>query len=330
MLLVACQCANGHGPLVSALLARNNDAFLYLLPHYKNLDDIECEYRGDCVPLVFLVARIGTPELMESLLQRGVRLDGETLNGDKIMLWAGSKEMKHLILEHQLKKSQGKTATPPVDELEKTAATAIVADTEFANWTLVRAEHEIEFLIPPTLEVRGGSYKAIMDVMLPNIKRICALPDATRKITVQQSGLSDMVPSAFKTYVRLMYSCSPCASDEGWKFGSRPPFSDSDVKAFGEAQRKITEAMLQAGNSIRNFQRILRWDGASVVPIGGGYALSFSYLRQLNSNPPVEVVTHMIGDGNRMHEITFSYRREESATWKPIWENIKKSVKIRH
>lgn len=88
---------NGLLPLMSAIIAHNYDAFLTLLPYYEDVDSLYCEKDGLKIPLVFLAVRSSSIALVRVLLQKGVNLNVTLSNGERVLDWADSVQMKEFL-----------------------------------------------------------------------------------------------------------------------------------------------------------------------------------------------------------------------------------------
>ena len=70
----------------------------------------------------------------------------------------------------------------------------------YNGWTTIKLENEIEFQIPPTLEVQSLDYK--LKLVGTPFEHI-AFSNGYDKFIAQQKGLNDSVPEAFRHYVRV-------------------------------------------------------------------------------------------------------------------------------
>lgn len=118
-------------------------------------------------------------------------------------------------------------------------------------------------------------------------------------------------------------------SDDNWKIDEKLVLPQKEVNEMDDMLREGVDRefmIAQRRNGIR--QRLIRWDRTEVVPFMNGTAIKVSYCRQYSNNPPVEVRQYQIGDDDKMHYITISYRQSEKDLWLPYWETIKKTIKF--
>ena len=179
----------------------------------------------------------------------------------------------------------------------------------------------VTIAIPQGLEVQGGKYKEICEKITRNVMDI---DWGENRIVLQQAGLNDRRPSAFKEYARGIYDYSSTVLFTGDMLREA---SKDDLKEISDAYR---EQMQTASSMYNQFgtQRIVRWDGCTVVKLGNKYALKLSYSRQLKTNPIVECEQYQIGDEKGLHTINISYRKEDVDKWKPIMKKFLDSIEI--
>ena len=72
----------------------------------------------------------------------------------------------------------------------------------FNGWTTLIIPGELEFQIPPTMEVQGEAYKELMKLYSPETYR-SSYPEGSIKLMAQQKGLTDGLYGAKDHFVRV-------------------------------------------------------------------------------------------------------------------------------
>lgn len=306
---------NGLDPIMSSLMAHNYTAFLMLLPYYDDLDSLYYDIEGVRLPLSFIVAKIGKPELMRSVLRKGINTKVVLSSGDKLVDWAETPEIKEMILQYSAESAQSATF-----------ASRVYRTSKLSCWSTVLSEGNVELKIPPSLEIQGGQYKELADAY--NLKVLKAPRDA-KQVVIQQAGLNTNSVVAKTHYVRLMYKCTKGSTGDHWKLDEKLVLSSDEIKEIDDSYREgVEKGMIIGQKQIHIPHRLLRWDPVEVVPFANGTALKMSYCRQLGTNQPVELVQYQIGDDDRMHFFTFSYRQSERDLWLTDWNKIKETIRF--
>ena len=308
---------NGNEPIVSALIAQNYIAFSMLLPYYKDVNKLSYTIDDMKIPLSFLVASSGKAELLRYLLEHGADRSIRLSNGDALIDWAEDEDVKQVIKEFD-------DRVVAKDSNSQHKSNNIQSNHE--GWIRVVSDGEIEFMIPREMEIQGGPYKEIVQQFTKKIVRI----EPGEKITIQQAGLNAGQKEAFNFYMRLSYVCTKGIKGGSWGLNDKLSLSDSELDEIDEmCHKQIEQSFLLARMRIGAMSsKIVRWDKIEVVPFANGTALKKSYCRQMNSNPLVEVISFDIGDDDRVHNFTFSYRKSEEDKWLPLWKEIVKTIKF--
>lgn len=171
--------------------------------------------------------------------------------------------------------------------------------------------------IPNEMELQKGEYKELAKEYA-NKQHIEI--DFDNRIVFQQKGLNEFKQSSFNSnnYTRIIIET---------QYGSFR--NDNNITAQEQKELNIIlKSQLSEGLSKISGMKLLEWYGISKSNIGGKSAIKFSYKRQLNTNPPVYVVSYIIPKGNKQHLITFSYRENQKDKWQPIYNQILNSIKI--
>jgi hypothetical protein len=109
-------------------------------------------------------------------------------------------------------------------------------------------------------------------------------------------------------------------------------FSQADLAATGPEGLQALHAEL-----LVTFQKVEAAGGPKILgvqtprlePINNHLALCIPYLRAgAPENPPWEVVQYKIPVAGRLIELTLSHQQTEAAKWKPVLEQVKRSLRF--
>ena len=180
-----------------------------------------------------------------------------------------------------------------------------------------------EISIPSSMELQSKDYKKISAVIGANLGYKI---DETR-VVFQQKGQNDLTKQGRNTYLRVIVEIKMGKKGDHSQLKKPIPLNEKELQNLSEKSKKDTE---ESFKSVPNGQaKLLKWNGLSIVTINGQYALKTSFVRQLATNPPVLVESYVFPNNDRQHELILSYRVEEEATWKPIYERILNSFVIK-
>ncbi|NHB70374.1 hypothetical protein [Perlabentimonas gracilis] len=74
--------------------------------------------------------------------------------------------------------------------------------------------------------------------------------------------------------------------------------------------------------------KIIKWYPLEISNIGVYSTIKVSYIRQMETEKPVYVVSYNFFNYNEIVEITLSYRLEDESIWKDDFQEIIKSFKF--
>lgn len=102
---------------------------------------------------------------------------------------------------------------------------------------------------------------------------------------------------------------------------------DELQSADANARREVEQGFMMA-KRVGLTQKMLKWDRLKIVKFSGYPSFLVSYVRQMNDQSPVRVLQYRIGDDDRMHYISFSYRLSESDMWLPVWKELEQTFRF--
>lgn len=177
--------------------------------------------------------------------------------------------------------------------------------------------------IPNTMEIQGGNYKKLAEEYQKESGRKFGYEVSENRIVFQQKGLNDGAKPAYASYARIIIETIVGSYGDFEKLTTKLSASSSEIAELN-SQLKKQVAELFSGTGLK----LISWYGTEIETINGRTALKISYLRQLKDNPLVIVSMYQFQNNDRMHQLTFSYRQQETAKWKSAFSKALTSFKI--
>ena len=169
----------------------------------------------------------------------------------------------------------------------------------FNGWTTLIIPGEVEFQIPPTMEVQGESYKALMKMYSPETYR-GSYPEGSVKLMAQQKGLTDASHIAKNYFVRATVQVTTDDNEPLFpKFGKPLGFSPEDLAVLEDALIEGLKMGLDSP-SARNFRIVVITQHTELIRIDGKEAVHFAYISQNKGYPPVYNDIYMFYDRNKI------------------------------
>lgn len=175
-----------------------------------------------------------------------------------------------------------------------------------------------KILIPDSMELQSGAYRSLSNEASKELGY-----DVSGDVIFQQKGLNDFKFKEINTYSRVMIGTDIGSPGDYEKLTTKIRATPRELAALGAT---VKQGLLDEFSAMGI--RVLRWDGVSIVNINGQSALRFSYLRQLNSNPPVLVEVLTFQNNDRMHRLTISYRQQDASIWEDALARTRSSFTI--
>ena len=159
--------------------------------------------------------------------------------------------------------------------------------------------------------VKGEAYKKLYGVELSD-----------ERIVFQQRGLNSGAKSAFDKYVRVIHEMVKGSSGDYPKHTEDPEFSSTDIDELNDYLKN------QFSSNLGPNQKMVTWNKISVEKINDSYCMHISYVRQMGSNPKVQVDRYSFFNNDRINNLTLSYRLSEASQWENLLATALKSYKI--
>jgi hypothetical protein len=195
---------------------------------------------------------------------------------------------------------------------------------DVATWQTVSVPGVCTFQIPPTLELQGGAYRRVADV----IREVWEVPKAAvDRVVAQPAGINRFDAAALKRYARVIVKTEHGVSGDYPRLTDPLAFSEEEMDAIDEQIQR--EARQGAETSIGgNEMAILSSQHVKLVRIAGIDALMHEYTRTVNDAPPVLVRAYWIFNNDRVHLVTVSWRISEADLWSSDLERVIQSFKF--
>lgn len=178
----------------------------------------------------------------------------------------------------------------------------------YNGWTTIKIEDEVEFQIPPTMEIQSGEYQAAIQKRNPNFYQIVTQGGNLQRIVAQQKGLNEKEKSAYKQYARAVIKIGREAGDVYPKWGDEIPLSEKDLK---EMESDFIDGTISnsKGKLIGISQHL------KIVKVNGINCLNMKYETQLDNNPIVNNDMYMFFNKNKLYQVLTMIRSTEYEYW---------------
>ena len=199
----------------------------------------------------------------------------------------------------------------------------------FDGWTTLIIPGEVEFQIPPTMEVQGESYKALMKKFSPEIYK-GSYPKGSVKLMAQQKGLTDNAYVAKNYFVRATVQVTTDDNEPLFpKFGKPLGFSPEDLAVLEDSLIEGLKMGLDSP-SARNFRIVGITQHTELIRIDGKEAVHFAYISQNKGYPPVYNDIYMFYNRNKIYRVSTMIRSTEYAYWTQIGSDVRNIVRTLH
>lgn len=178
--------------------------------------------------------------------------------------------------------------------------------------------------IPSNMEEQSGTYKVMAQkIQQQYAKTLNYEIDFSNRIVFQQQGPNSFQKSS--TYARIIIKTILGNTADYKRLSHKPSLSASEIqKLSNQAKTELENGFKETQQN----QKIISWYGLSIVTVNDVSAYKYSYVRQLGNNPPVYVEIYKYENYDRTHELVLSYRLEDSAIWKPLFNKVLNSFVI--
>ena len=202
-------------------------------------------------------------------------------------------------------------------------AKAVKAKT-FDGWTTVKMNNELEFQIPPTMEIQSDKYTTIGKKAEPGLHNLLNAPGVNRMVA-QQLGLNTMSQGALKHYVRAVMEIIDFP-EELPAFGEPLKFTKEELKELEDDFRRdfysYAEKFKAADSHHRDYFLVGVTSPYKVVKINGIDCLHFSYTTQMGDNPFVSNDIYLFTNKKKVYKLSIMIRTTENHLWTAKGMNV--------
>lgn len=184
----------------------------------------------------------------------------------------------------------------------------------YDRWTTVKMNDEIEFQIPPNLEIQEASYKNVVKKADPRGFSVLNAPDRKRMVA-QQKGLNDFSKEALSHYVRAVMEIVECP-DEFPKFGEPLNITQKEAEEFGNTiVRKGQEFPMTIGGKTETVKVVSITTPARVMNVNGVECIFLAYDSKLGSRPIVKNDVYFFFNKRKIYRLMTMIRSTEYNLW---------------
>lgn len=181
----------------------------------------------------------------------------------------------------------------------------------YNGWITVKFNNEVEFQMPPTLEIQSDIYKNRLKELNPRLYEL-SYPEGRNWIILQQKGLNDRTKEAFNHFVRVFVYIID-SKDEYPAFGKPLGFSNTDLRDFENIIVQGEKAKSQE-NGIP-IQVLGVTTPAHVVNINGAEFVHMAYDTKSGNNPVANRELYVCLNKKKMYKISMMIRSTERGLW---------------
>ena len=215
----------------------------------------------------------------------------------------------------------------------KPEAKAIIEKAKtFDGWTTIKMNNEIEFQIPPNLEIQDAKYKSLAKTANPNLYALSIL-NGDNEIVVQQKGLNSLNKEAFKHFVRAIIDIKD-SLEELPAYGDSLILTDKELKDFTEKYinetHYIEKAFVEAEAKHRSYKLLTVNSPFKVTKVNGVDCLYIAYDSQFSNEPIFKCEKYIFYNRKKVYTLTTMVRSTEYELWTTGNTDVRNIVKTFH
>ena len=196
----------------------------------------------------------------------------------------------------------------------KTVTPKVQTGKSFDRWMTVKMNNEIEFQIPPNLEIQDKSYTDLVKKNDPHNYNILNAPDRKRMVA-QQKGLNDLSKESLSHYVRAVVEIFEYP-DEFPKFGEPLNFTKREIEEFGNAvAQEGREIPVTNGGKKEILKVVSVSNPAKIVRINGVDCILVSYDSKMGNRPIVKNDVYYFFNKHKIYRLMTMIRSTEYNLW---------------
>ncbi|MBK7392714.1 MAG: hypothetical protein IPI64_05345 [Chloracidobacterium sp.] len=175
--------------------------------------------------------------------------------------------------------------------------------------------------IPVTMKLQGGVYKEISEALAKDLLTKKGYDVTGDEVIFQQKGLNEA--KGDYSYARVMIGTDHGSPGEYERITAKLKATPEELSFLNST---IKKGLIESFDGLGG--KLIRWDGVSIVLVGGRTALKTAYVRQIDTKPSVYVEMYQFQNYDRIHRLTISYRQNDATLWKADLEKTKNSFSI--
>ena len=195
------------------------------------------------------------------------------------------------------------------------------------KWTKIEIKDIGSIAIPPSMELRDDNsfISLVADISRDRIYTNKKIEMVKPNLVIQPKGLNALNKESFQNYSRILINVSKGKPGDYYKINEKINLSTSEKKELEDFFKEEIEKLL---NQMIVKHKVLKWYPVEILIINGMTTIKISYLRQMESNPPVFVQSYKFFNYDEAIEITLSYREKDSELWKSDFDIVIKTFNI--
>lgn len=180
----------------------------------------------------------------------------------------------------------------------------------YNGWTTIKIEDEVEFQIPPTLELESESYKQFIHELASNqysdIYRNTP-NNVIEQIYTHQKGFNEREPQALERHASASLRIKRTKTTFP-QWGETLSFTEKDLNSFENAILRSAKRFHGEVNvNIKQHPKIEKVNGVSCIHA--------KYELQISNEPNIDCDTYMFCNGNRLYTLGIEMRSKEFDYW---------------
>ncbi len=192
----------------------------------------------------------------------------------------------------------------------------------YDGWSTIKIEGDIEFQIPPTMEIQSKEFQDLIRQVKPDYYKIVTRNNKLQRIVVQQKGLNDYDPKAKEKYVRAIIKI------DTKPISVFPKWGEDLAGVYSEAELKKLEGELLNGTKFNSSMRFVKVNQhMKITKVNDISCINMEYETQLGQNPVVMNSVYMFYNENKMYQVLIMIRSTEYEYWTEKDNDVRNIIK---
>ena len=178
----------------------------------------------------------------------------------------------------------------------------------YNGWITVKVENELEFQIPPTLELQSKDYQNAIQQRNPSFYKLVN-PGNNPRIVAQQKGLNERTQESLSHYARAILQISSF-SDSGPKWGEPLNFTKQEFREYRDIFREDLRKNLPKDTKLIKISQ-----DPKIINVNGVECINVKYDTQYKNNPIVNSELYVFYNGTKIYRFQTLIRSTEYDYW---------------